>query len=282
MYLPGRESLPGNCLLLAEGQRAGRICVLRDESLQELDTLKSEFVSTVSHDLRSPLMMMRGYTTMLEMVGELNEQQTGYMRKIMKGVEDMTRLVNNLLDLGRIEAGLDLNLEMIAVSDLIGRVTGSMQLQAAQKHLQLMTELPPDTVPLVEADPNLLQQALSNLLDNAIKYTESGEKVTVRVYARENNIVFEIKDTGIGIAPVDQSRLFEVLPRCAAGGHEVSRHRFRLGDCQIDRRETSWACMGRKPARKGKHLLSGNSSAAAPQREKTMTFACQNCDKIKP
>jgi signal transduction histidine kinase len=110
---------------------------------------------------------------------------------------------------------LDLNLEMIAVSDLIGRVTGSMQLQAAQKHLQLTTELPPDTVPLIEADPNLLQQALSNLLDNAIKYTESGEKVTVRVYARENNIIFEVKDTGIGIAPVDQSRLFEKFFRGA-------------------------------------------------------------------
>jgi signal transduction histidine kinase/HAMP domain-containing protein len=200
----------------AEGQRAGRICVLRDITyFKEVDTLKSEFVATVSHDLRSPLMMMRGYITMLEMVGELNDQQTGYMRKIMKGVEDMTRLVNNLLDLGRIEAGVDLNLEMIVVSELLGRVIGSMQLQAAQKHLQLTTELSPDTVPLVEADPRLLQQALTNLLDNAIKYTESGEAVTLRAYARENNIVFEVKDKGIGIAPVDQSRLFEKFFRGA-------------------------------------------------------------------
>jgi PAS domain S-box-containing protein len=200
----------------ADGQRAGRICVMRDIThFKEVDTLKSEFVATVSHDLRSPLMMMRGYITMLEMVGELNEQQTGYMRKIMKGVEDMTRLVNNLLDLGRIEAGLELNLEMIVISELIGKVIGSMQLQAAQKHLQLTTELSPDTVPLVEADPGLLQQALANLLDNAIKYTESGEIVTVRAYARENNIVFEVKDKGIGIAPVDQSRLFEKFFRGA-------------------------------------------------------------------
>src|SRR5690606_9266697 len=92
----------------ADGQRVGRVCVLRDVTYyMELDALKSEFVATVSHDLRSPLTLMRGYATMLEMVGELNEQQVSYVRKIIGGVESMSRLVNNLLDLGRIEAGID-------------------------------------------------------------------------------------------------------------------------------------------------------------------------------
>jgi signal transduction histidine kinase len=142
--------------VLAEGQRMGRVCVLRDVThFKELDALKSDFVSTVSHDLRSPLTLMRGYATMLEMVGELNEQQTGYVRKIVSGVESMSRMVNNLLDLGRIEAGVGLQVEMISVHDVIERVVGALQLQAAQKRIQLTYEIPTQTIPLIEADQAL-------------------------------------------------------------------------------------------------------------------------------
>src|SRR3990170_8289847 len=98
----------------------GRVCVLRDiTQFKELDALKSDFVSTVSHDLRSPLTLIRGYATMLQMVGDLNEQQSGYVRKILDGVESMSRLVNNLLDLGRIEAGVGLQLEIQPVQEVI-------------------------------------------------------------------------------------------------------------------------------------------------------------------
>ena len=156
--------------VLADGQKVGRVCLLRNIThLKELDTMKSEFVSTVSHDLRNPLTLMRGYATMLEMVGELNEQQTGYVRKIVGSVEDMSRLVNSLLDLGRIESGVDLQLELISVQELIERVTGQLQMQANQKHIELVTQIAPQIIPLVEADPALLQQALQNLIDNAIK-----------------------------------------------------------------------------------------------------------------
>ncbi len=95
--------------VLAEGQPVGRICILRDITrIKALDAMKSEFVSTVSHDLRSPLTLMRGYTTMLEMVGQLNEQQTSYVQRILANIEVISKLVNNLLDLGRIDAGVGL------------------------------------------------------------------------------------------------------------------------------------------------------------------------------
>jgi PAS domain S-box-containing protein len=202
--------------VLADGQRVGRVCVMRDvTSFKELDELKSEFVSTVSHDLRSPLTLMRGYATMLEMVGELNEQQLAYVRKIVGGVESMSRLVSNLLDLGRIEAGIGLQLEMVPVRDVVERVTGALQLQATQKKIQLSVEIPEQTIPLLEADPALLQQALQNLVENAIKYTESGGKVRVGVSSKQERLAFEVSDTGIGIAPVDQPRLFEKFFRAA-------------------------------------------------------------------
>lgn len=200
----------------ADGKRIGRICILQDVThFKELDALKSEFVATVSHDLRSPLTLMRGYATMLEMVGDLNDQQAGYVRKIVVGVESMSRLVNNLLDLGRIEANIGLQLEMVPVHDIVERVTDALTLQASQKQIELLVEIPQQTIPLIEADQALLQQALQNLVENAIKYTPANGQVRVAVQIRQNRMIFEVHDNGIGISPLDQPRLFEKFYRSA-------------------------------------------------------------------
>ncbi|HSF81593.1 MAG TPA: ATP-binding protein [Anaerolineales bacterium] len=215
--------------VLADGQRVGRVCILRDITyFKQLDSLKSEFVATVSHDLRSPLTLIRGYATMLDMVGDLNEQQQGYVRKIVNSVEGMARLVNNLLDLGRIEAGIGLQLEMVSVAELLERAISSLQMLAVQKRVQLSLETQPQTIDLVEADQALLQQALHNLIENAIKYTEPGGKVLVRANSRQDQLVFEIRDTGIGISPVDQPRLFEKFFRAGRPGSKRS-HGTGLG-----------------------------------------------------
>jgi PAS domain S-box-containing protein len=212
----GRIYLATASSIITDGQRMGRVCVLRDIThFKELDAMKSEFVATVSHDLRSPLNLMRGYATMLEMMGELNDQQNSYVKKIIIAVENMSRLVNNLLDLGRIEAGVGLQLEIVLVHDIVEKVTSSLQLQANQKHIQLNAEIPSQTVPLIEADPALLHQALYNLVENAIKYTDANGAVTVKVLASQGEMTFVVSDTGIGIAPVDQQRLFEKFFRGA-------------------------------------------------------------------
>jgi PAS domain S-box-containing protein len=210
--------------VVLEGKRMGRVCVLRDVTeFKKLDALKSEFVSTVSHDLRSPLTLIRGYATMLQMVGELNEQQTSYAQKIISSVESMSRLVNNLLDLGRIEAGVGLQLEMVPVHDVLEKVVGGLQLQAAQKKIQLDLKYPDQTILLIEADQALLQQALHNLVENAIKYTEADGHVTVSLHSMDDRVIFEVRDTGIGIAPADQQRLFEKFFRAARRGFDRDR-----------------------------------------------------------
>ncbi len=202
--------------VLADGRLVGRVCILRDVThFKELDIVKTEFVNTVSHDLRSPLTLMRGYATMLEMVGQLNEQQKGYVQKMTLGVDSMTRLVNNLLDLGRIDVGVGLQLETVPLLDIIERVTGTLQLQASQKEIQLELDLPKNTSPLIQADQALLQQSIYNLVENAIKYTPQGGRVTVRLKVQGDAILFSVEDTGIGVAPADQARLFEKFYRGA-------------------------------------------------------------------
>ena len=191
----------------------GRVCVLWDIThFKKVDMLKSEFVSTVSHDLRAPLTLMRGYATMLSMVGAMNEQQKDFVRKIHESVEQMTQLVDNLLDLGRIEAGVGLNLETVSVDGVVQDVSGAYQAQAANKRISLATDVAGGMRP-IEADLTLLRQAVANLVDNAIKYTQAGGRVTLRARQHDGRQIISVEDTGVGIAPTDQARLFEKFYR---------------------------------------------------------------------
>lgn len=210
----GRTYLAMASPMTADGKTTGRVCILRDVTqLKEIDTLKSDFVATVSHDLRSPLTLMRGYATMLEMAGELNEQQKNYARMIVQGVDNMAKLVNNLLDLGRIEFGVGLQVESIPVLDILERATSELQIQAKQKHISLGVELPRDLPHAIEADSALLHQALYNLIENSIKYTPEGGTVTVHLKTTADALIFAVQDSGIGISENDQKRLFEKFYR---------------------------------------------------------------------
>ena len=210
----GRVFLATASPVISGDHQLGRVCVLRDISqLREMDELKSDFVATVSHDLRSPLTLMRGYATMLEMVGELNDQQQNYVHKIITGVESMSHLVQNLLDLGRIEAEVGLKLDMISAPDIVSEVADSFKIRASQKKLKIHVSPPNQTIPFISADKALLQQALRNLVDNAINFNQQGGNVWIRYKMEEGKIIFEVQDNGIGISPVDQQRLFEKFYR---------------------------------------------------------------------
>ncbi|NMB87052.1 MAG: PAS domain S-box protein, partial [Chloroflexi bacterium] len=214
----------------AENQPVGKICILRDITYyKELDSMKSDFVATVSHDLRSPLTLMRGYATMLQMVGELNAQQKSYVRKIINGVENMARLVNNLLDLGRIESGISLQLEKVLAQEVAVHVVNSLQPQATQKNIQLLYECESKEQEQqlqslsIDADSALLEHAIYNLVENAIKYTGVGGQVCVNMQAKPTSVIYVVKDNGIGIAPLDLPHMFEKFYR--SGRREAYQQR---------------------------------------------------------
>ena len=200
-------------ILSADGERIGRVAVMRDVThFKELDEMKSEFVATVSHDLRAPLTFMRGYTTMLPMVGELSDKQNDYVEKILHGIGQMSGLIDDLLNLGRIEAGVGLERKPCHLGAIIVEAVDSMRARASAKGLTLRLE-PAEGMAVVAGDAALLRRAVTNLVDNAIKYTPSGGVVKVGLSVREDYARIRVSDTGIGIAPDDRVRLFEKFYR---------------------------------------------------------------------
>lgn len=191
----------------------GRVVTLHDITyLKELDQMKSDFVNTVSHDLRSPLTYMRGYTTMIPMVGEVNGKQQGFIDKIVNGIEQMTALIDDLLDIGKIEAGVGIEIDRCWLPGVVQAVIDDLGAQAAEQGVHLTASLPAD-IPPTMADNTLIRQAIQNLVENAIKYTLGPGEVEVNLSARDRALIVSVRDTGIGIAPQNQHRLFEKFYR---------------------------------------------------------------------
>ncbi len=200
-------------LKTADGAVSGRVVALHDVThFKELDELKNDFVQTVSHDLRSPLTYMRGYATMLTMVGALNEKQQKFAEKIIVGIEQMSSLIENILDIGRIESGGELERDECNVADLVTSVVNGHRAQALTKEITLTSEVAPD-LPAIVADAHMLRQAVTNLVDNAIKYSHQGGHVHVATRLNNSQIVVSVADDGPGISQADQAHLFEKFYR---------------------------------------------------------------------
>jgi PAS domain S-box-containing protein len=207
--------------MLRDNKRVGHVCILRDvTTFKRLDTMKSEFVSTVSHDLRSPLTLIQGYASMLPIVGDLNDQQSNYLRKINVETEKITRLVNSVLNLSRIESGTGLQLEKRPIPEIFERVINSLQARAAQKRIRLVTGGDNDALQVIEADQDLLHQAMFNLVENAIKFSAAESEILLSAKLDQDQVTFVIQDHGIGIAPTDQRRIFEKFYHTSQKGAE--------------------------------------------------------------
>ncbi len=201
-------------------QTLGRVAVLTDIThYKEVDQLKSEFVSTVSHDLRSPLTFMRGYTTMLPMMGDLNERQKEYIEKILGGIDRMSQMVNDLLDLGRIEAGVEMMFERVEVAPLLTDIAEQYWQHTHLNGIRLQVDVPKNISP-VYGDSALLRQAITNYLDNGIKYAENSGEMLLRAEQINGEVVISVKDQGPGIPKEVQMRVFEKFYRVQQRGSE--------------------------------------------------------------
>jgi signal transduction histidine kinase len=183
----------------------------KNEELTHLDQLKSDFMATMSHELRTPLTSVIGYSDMLlsGVTGELNERQTQFVSSILTNGESLLNLINDVLDLTKIEAGrLELNLEAVDLRSALLGVLPVVKPRAADKRIKVSTYLPTD-VPTIIADPAKFNQVLLNLLTNAIKYTHDNGNVSVEARGQDGFVEIWVTDTGIGIGQEDIDRIFQ-------------------------------------------------------------------------
>lgn len=179
-------------------------------AVQQADLAKSKFVSVVSHELRIPMTSISGYTNLLrnQMVGPINDQQASFLEVIQSNVERMSILVSDLSDISRIETGrLKLEPVLVSIDTTIDEVVQSLQPKLEEKKLLLTIDLSLN-LPQIEADPTRLNQILTNLLSNAMKYTPEGGKIKIAARREIDRVRIEVHDTGIGIRLEEQSLIF--------------------------------------------------------------------------
>lgn len=187
----------------------GRLAVMQDITyLKELDRIKSEFVERVSRDIRSPLTTILGYVELLDRTGEMNDTQRKFIERIVFGVQSITSLLSDLLDLSRIEADFKADQEPTQLTMIVRyAVEGNRQHFEARQ--QTLTSEIPDRLPLVLGNPLRLRQMVDHLLDNANKYTPPGGNVQVNLDQQGDFLVLTVQDDGIGIPAPDQAHVFE-------------------------------------------------------------------------
>ncbi len=193
----------------------GQTVTLQDITyLKELDHIKSDFVSTVSHDLRSPLTAILGYVELLDRVGPLSDLQHEFISRVQFNVHTITSLINDLLDLGRIEAGFDARNEVVPIEAMVKEVLEELSAAANEKSQQLLADLSPE-LPVTLGDPVRLRQMLSNLVGNAIRYTQAGGTIWVRGRAEGDQVILQVVDNGPGIPLADQPYIFDKFYRAS-------------------------------------------------------------------
>jgi signal transduction histidine kinase/CheY-like chemotaxis protein len=187
----------------------GLITVMQDVTeFKRLSQMKSEFVATVSHDLRSPLSTVLSLLNVVRQAGPLTEKQEDFVSGAEQEVTRLLELTHDLLDLGRLEADMDLEMQQCDLKAVIVRSLENCKTQLVQGRFRLEITLP-DEPALVHGDAGRLRQVIDNLLSNAIKYTLPGGRIAVYLGREGQEVVLRVADSGIGIAPEDQPHVFD-------------------------------------------------------------------------
>jgi PAS domain S-box-containing protein len=192
----------------------GTVSIFRDITHEvEVDRLKSEFVATVSHELRTPMTSIKGYVDILLMgaAGALNENQLHFLDIVRTNTERLSVLVNDLLDISRIEAGrISLSLQSVDLRDMANDVIVDISRRSQEENKPMTFTLDaPAEVPPVNGDIERVRQILSNLVDNAYHYTPENGHITIHLQPAEDTVQINVEDNGIGVDSVDADRIFE-------------------------------------------------------------------------
>jgi len=193
-----------------DGNIEGLVTVIQDiTEEQKLDRMRREFVANVSHELRTPLTSVKSYTeTLLDGAREDPATTEHFLRVINDETDRMARLVRDLLILSQHDSGIRLNLEDIAPADLVNSCVERLRREAEQKEQELRVNIKAG-LPIIQGDRHRLDQLLTNVIGNAIKYTPQKGKITVHCYCDKDKIVINVEDNGIGIPEQDVERIFE-------------------------------------------------------------------------
>ncbi len=216
----GRETFPYRCEIELDDEQVinvqlnlvpdlGMTVTMHDVTyFKELDRIKSEFVSTVSHDLRSPLTAILGYVELLERVGPVNDKQRSFIQRVQMSVRNITELINDLLDLGRIESGFDESKVSLSLQNVIQYSVESLKDRIAGDDHELSVDVP-EGLPQVIGDSVRLRQVVDNLLGNALRYTPKGGKIGITAQEENDQIIIQVSDNGYGIPAADRPHIFE-------------------------------------------------------------------------
>lgn len=206
--------------VLQERQRFARLKELAaqleraNQEWKRLDQMKSEFISVASHELRTPLATIKNIVQLIlkGRTGDINEVQTDFLSMAEKNIDRLTSILNNLLDLSRIEYGkIDIKSEELDLKGIFEFILSSLRPQAEEKSIRLSMEVPKE-LPLIYGDRGKIEQILTNLVGNAIKFTPEGGEVSVLCkpfYADGNMVAISVRDSGIGIPEDQLERVFE-------------------------------------------------------------------------
>jgi signal transduction histidine kinase len=214
IVLEGASNFPGTAIQFLDRLSSRAASAIQNarlyQAVQDANQAKTKFVSVVTHELRVPMTSIKGYTDLLKQgaIGPVNEMQANFLGVIRNNVDRMSVLVSDLSDISRIESGrMGLNCLMISAAEQVKETLNNLRPRAEERGQTITTEIA-DYLPQIYADPVRVVQVLTNLINNAIKYTPEKGTITVRVAHAGEFVRYDVTDSGIGISPEDQGNLF--------------------------------------------------------------------------
>jgi CheY-like chemotaxis protein/nitrogen-specific signal transduction histidine kinase len=207
---------------ITDRKKAEEALLQAKEEAERASKFKDQFLSTMSHELRTPLNAILGFSELLtdERYGQMNQRQSRYVNHIHTSGKHLLKLISDILDLSKIEAGrMEIVREDVAVDSVYTEVLSALQPLADRKSQTLIRQVEPDLY--VRADPTRFNQILMNLIGNAIKFTPEGGRIELAARSTDGQVRVEVRDNGPGIPPEDQQRIFEAFYRRAESGKAV-------------------------------------------------------------